>query len=131
MPYHLRLARPVSNLKQTISMYTRGLGLHVIGDFQDHEGFDGVMLGMVGMDYHFEFTHCHQSPVYPSPTHEDLIVFYIDDSEEWQGACDRMLDAGFKQASSFNPYWDARGLTFIDFDGYRVVLQNAAWQILK
>jgi len=25
------------------------------------------------------------------------------------------------------PYWDAHGRTFEDLDGYRVVLQNAAW----
>jgi YycE-like protein len=28
---------------------------------------------------------------------------------------------------SFNPYWDGNGCTFEDPDGYRVVLQNAAW----
>jgi hypothetical protein len=28
---------------------------------------------------------------------------------------------------SFNPYWDQHGKTFEDPDGYRVVLQNAAW----
>ncbi|WP_373995262.1 hypothetical protein [Pantoea agglomerans] len=29
---------------------------------------------------------------------------------------------------SLNPYWDQRGVTFIDRDGYRVVIQHAAWQ---
>jgi hypothetical protein len=28
---------------------------------------------------------------------------------------------------SFNPYWDARGRTYADHDGYRIVLQNAEW----
>ncbi|MFK3875082.1 hypothetical protein [Pantoea agglomerans] len=27
-----------------------------------------------------------------------------------------------------NPYWDQRGVTFIDRDGYRVVIQHAACQ---
>ncbi|WP_425025743.1 hypothetical protein [Pantoea agglomerans] len=27
-----------------------------------------------------------------------------------------------------NPYWDQRGATFIDRDGYRVVIQHADWQ---
>jgi len=38
-----------------------------------------------------------------------------------------MLAAGFRQVASFNPYWDRCGRTFEDFDGYRVVLQNAEW----
>jgi len=28
---------------------------------------------------------------------------------------------------SFNPYWDVRGKTFEDPDGYRIVIENAAW----
>jgi hypothetical protein len=29
--------------------------------------------------------------------------------------------------AAFNPYWDRDGVTFEDPDGYRIVLQNAAW----
>jgi hypothetical protein len=35
--------------------------------------------------------------------------------------------AGFEAVSSFNPYWNARGRSYQDPDGYRVVLQQAAW----
>ena len=28
---------------------------------------------------------------------------------------------------SHNPYWDVRGKTFEDLDGYRVVLEQAEW----
>jgi hypothetical protein len=38
-----------------------------------------------------------------------------------------MQDAGFAPVPSFNPYWDRQGATFEDPDGYRLVLQNAAW----
>jgi len=38
-----------------------------------------------------------------------------------------MLAAGFAPVASFNPYWDDRGRSFEDPDGYRVVLQRAAW----
>ncbi|WP_416171653.1 hypothetical protein [Haematobacter missouriensis] len=34
---------------------------------------------------------------------------------------------GHEPVPSFNPYWDRGGRTFEDPDGYRVVLQNAAW----
>lgn len=126
MTHHLRIARPVRNLARTTAMYCQGLGLRVIDRFENHAGFDGVMLGTAGAGYHFEFTHCRAHPVVPAPTDEDLLVFYIPAVSEWQAACAGMLAAGFKQVASFNPYWDIRGRTYEDPDGYRIVLQQAA-----
>jgi hypothetical protein len=108
-------------------MYCKGLGLRVIDSFENHEGFDGVMLGLPDASYHFEFTHCRDHPLVPAPTAEDLAVFYLPVLSEWRSACARMKAAGFKQVASFNPYWDLRGRTFEDPDGYRTVLQNAKW----
>jgi catechol 2,3-dioxygenase-like lactoylglutathione lyase family enzyme len=124
----IRIARPVSNLERAEAMYGEGLGLDVLGRFENHQGFDGVILGSAGLDYHFEFTFCRTHPVPPTPTGEDLVVFYLSDAEAWQAACVRMIDAGFRQVRSFNPYWDSHGRTFEDADGYRVVLQNADWK---
>src|SRR4051794_40023173 len=109
MSPHLRIARPVRDLEKTASMYCRGLGLRVIGRFEDHDGFNGVMLGLEGSGYHFEFTHNRIHSVVPSPTPEDLLVFYLPAAAEWQAACASMSAAGFKQVSSFNPYWKAHG----------------------
>jgi catechol 2,3-dioxygenase-like lactoylglutathione lyase family enzyme len=127
MQPHLRVARPVSNLARTVAMYCEGLGLRVLGCFEAHEGFDGAMLGRAGMQYHFEFTHCRTHPSAPTPTNEDLVVFYVPDVTAWQAACAAMMAAGFKQVTSFNPYWEVQGRTFVDPDGYRVVLQNSEW----
>ena len=127
MKSHLRVARPVTDIVRTRRMYCAGLELSVVGGFKDHDGFDGVMLGRAGMDYHFEFIVSHHHPVVPTPTGEDLVVFYLPDAAEWAAACARMTEAGFRKVPSLNPYWDVRGATFADHDGYRVVLQNAAW----
>lgn len=127
MTHHLRVARPVSDPGRTEAMYRRGLGLRVIGRFEDHRGFDGVMLGVPGSSYHFEFTRARAQAVDPAPTVEDLIVLYIPDEREWRALCADMLAAGFRVVESFNPYWGLRGRTYEDGDGYRVVLQNAAW----
>jgi hypothetical protein len=54
-------------------------------------------------------------------------VFYIPDAGRWPEAIGRMVGAGYEAVRSFNPYWDRVGRTFEDPDGYRVVLQNAAW----
>ncbi len=127
MSTHLRIARPVTDLEHTIAMYQAGLGLAELGRFADHDGFDGVMLGHRGASFHFEFTVSRTHPVRPSPTPEDLIVFYVPDAGEWERTCAAMLGAGFRQVRSFNPYWERQGRTYEDGDGYRVVVQQAAW----
>jgi catechol 2,3-dioxygenase-like lactoylglutathione lyase family enzyme len=123
----LRIARPVRDLPRSVTMYCQGLGLQVLGRFEDHDGFDGVMLGTPGAAFHFEFTHCRSRPIEPSPGLEDLSVFYLADRAEWQRACAAVQAAGFEPVASFNPYWETHGRTFRDADGYRFVLQNAAW----
>jgi len=128
MLHQLRVARPVSDLTRTATMYCQGLGLKIIDSFQDHEGFDGVMLGNEDLSYHFEFTYCRKQPMVPMPTHEDLLVFYIENLADWEGTCRSVKNAGFIWVPSFNPYWDIRGRTYEDRDRYRIVLQNDQWR---
>ena len=128
MNAHLRIARPVSDLTQSVRMYKQGLSMEELGSFMDHEGFDGVMLGHPDGAFHFEFTYCRRYPVAPASTAEDLLVFYVPQMESWDERCEAMLGAGFKEVESFNPYWARLGRTFEDRDGYRVVIQRAAWR---
>lgn len=123
----LRIAHPVTNLERSTTMYCNGLDLEIIGSFENHLGFDGVILGKNDLPYHFEMTYCKNHPVIPSPTKEDLIVLYISDLTEWQYRCKLLLDSGFILVESFNPYWTKHGKTFQDHDGYRIVLQNTRW----
>ena len=127
MRAHLRIVRPVSNLERSAVLYRSGLGLDELGRFSDHAGFDGIILGATGMDYHVEFTLCRAHPLRPTPTLEDLLVFYMPQAGDWRNACERMLDAGFDEVAPFNPYWQARGRTFRDHDLYHVVLERSAW----
>jgi len=128
MSVHLRLARPVRDLARSTDMYKRGLGFEVLGQFVDHQGFDGVMLGVAGADYHFEFTVCRDHPVSPTPTAEDLSVFYVPIDDEWAVRCAAMREAGFREVEPLNPYWVQNGRTFEDPDGYRVVIERANWR---
>lgn len=123
----LRVARPTDNLEALLPFYERGLGLAVLCRFEDHDGFDGVMLGREGAPYHFEFTHARGHRAGRAPTTENLLVFYFPDANEWEAAVRRMRDAGFEPVPASNPYWDRHGRTFEDPDGYRVVLQQAVW----
>jgi hypothetical protein len=124
----LRIARPVRDLEQATLMYCAGLELVRLGSFEDHAGFDGVMLGRPGLPWHLEFTHCRHHPVSPAPTADDLLVLYLPEPATWLAAYDRMERAGFERVVSFNPYWDACGRTFIDPDGYRTVICKKDWQ---
>jgi catechol 2,3-dioxygenase-like lactoylglutathione lyase family enzyme len=123
----VRVARPTDRLDEVIRFYTQGLGLTRLGSFEDHDGFDGVMLGVPGASYHLEFTRKRGHTVGRAPTEDHLLVFYLPDRREWEAAVNRMIAAGYVPVASFNPYWDRAGKAFEDPDGYRVVLQNAAW----
>ena len=123
----LRVARPTDHLEKVVRFYEEGLGLQRLGSFVDHDGFDGVMVGLPGTAYHLEFTRKRGHVAGPAPTQENLLIFYFPETVEWQEAVDRMRLAGYHSVPSFNPYWDRAGRTFEDPDGYRVVLQNGRW----
>ncbi|PCJ34583.1 MAG: glyoxalase [Moraxellaceae bacterium] len=123
----IRVARPTDNLNSIADMYQKGLGFNVLAKFEDHDGFDGIVLGFPGESYHIEFTHHKGTTVGHAPTRDNLLVFYIEKSDQWKQACLQAKSAGFKEVESYNPYWDVLGSTYEDIDGYRVVLQNGAW----
>ncbi|MDO7877097.1 VOC family protein [Hymenobacter sp. ASUV-10] len=125
----LRVARPTDNLPALLPFYCAGLGLQQLTAFTAHNGFDGIMLGHPQAPYHLEFTHQPGHRVGRAPTADNLLVFYLPDAAEWQAAVQRMVAAGFAPVPAYNPYWDQLGLTFEDSDGYRVVLQQAAWEL--
>ena len=125
----MRVARPTDNLNEISRMYQQGLGFSVLGQFENHDGFDGIILGHINHPYHLEFTHHRETKVGGAPTSDNLLIFYIENVRDWKNACVRMASAGFNIIPSYNPYWDKVGKTFEDTDGYRVVLQNAAWKL--
>ncbi len=124
---HLRVARPTDDLDALVRFYRDGLGFTVLGEFRDHDGFDGVMLGHPGAGYHLEFTRKEGHRAGKAPTEDHLLVFYLPDPAAWRRAVDRLARCGYEPVPAFNPYWDRQGRTFADPDGYRVVLQNAPW----
>ena len=123
----LRVARPTDRLDDVVRFYRDGLGFEIIAAFDDHDGFDGRMLGHPQAPWHLEFTQHRDHRAGHAPTQDNLLVFYLPDRAEWEEAAQRMRDNGYSPVVSFNPYWDRDGITFEDPDGYRVVLQNMAW----
>jgi hypothetical protein len=123
----IRIARPTDNLVKITAMYINGLGFKVLGEFKDHEGFSGSIIGHEKHNFHIEFTHHQGAVVGKAPTQDNLLVFYLPKETEWLASCALMEKAGFKLVISYNPYWELNGKTFEDLDGYRIVLQKSEW----
>lgn len=124
---HLRVARPTDRIEEVVAFYSNALGFEVLGQFKDHDGFDGIMLGHEGTGYHLEFTTKRGHISRPAPSQEQLLVFYLPDAPTWRAAVHRVESLGRSSVASFNPDWDRNGRTYEDPDSYRVVIQNAAW----
>uniref|UniRef100_UPI0035CC354F VOC family protein n=1 Tax=uncultured Sphingomonas sp. TaxID=158754 RepID=UPI0035CC354F len=123
----LRVARPTDDIEALLPFYRDGLGLEILYRFSGHDGFDGVMLGLPGAPYHFEFTRSHGHVAGRAPTQDNLLVFYLPEPAQWRDAIARMETSGFASVPPFNAYWDQLGRTFEDPDGYRIVIQQADW----
>lgn len=123
----LRVARPTNNLAALRHFYVEALGLRELYAFTDHDGFDGLMVGHPQAPYHSEFTRQAGHMVAGAPTAENLLVFYLPEHSVWEATVTQMQAHGYQPVPSHNAYWDRQGLTFEDSDGYRIVLQHAAW----
>jgi catechol 2,3-dioxygenase-like lactoylglutathione lyase family enzyme len=123
----LRVARPTNDLAALRAFYVEALGMSELYAFAEHDGFDGLMVGHPQAAYHLEFTRQAGHAAPPAPTAEHLLVFYYPERAAWEAAVARMQAGGYSPVPAHNPYWDRQGLTFADPDGYRVVLQQAAW----
>jgi catechol 2,3-dioxygenase-like lactoylglutathione lyase family enzyme len=105
-----------------IAFYTDGLGLQELGRFEGHAGYDGVLVGLPGSDYHLEFTrHADGSPG-PAPSTDNLLVLYLESKREAELVAARLDALGYPAVEPENPYWDGRSVTVADPDGWRVVL---------
>ncbi len=122
-----RTARPTNDLPALERFYGEGVGLTARSRFEDHAGFDGVILGHPGAPYHLELTRRRGHPVGRAPSRDHLLVLYRPEPGQWTAAVQGLLRAGLEPVPSENPYGEVSGWTFEDPDGYRVVLQRGAW----
>ena len=122
----VRVARPTERLEEVVRFYRDGLGLKVIGSFEGHAGYTGVMLGLPGHRYHLEFTTHEEGSPCASPTKDNLLVFYIPNEQAIEQLTKHLAGMGCFPVAPENPYWAAHGTTFEDPDGWRVVLMNTS-----
>jgi hypothetical protein len=58
-------------------------------------------------------------------TEDDLLVLYVDTLREVESTGARLAAAGVARVASPNPYWNRTGQTYLDPDGYRLVVAAA------
>ena len=118
-----RIARPVGDLERSTIFYRDVLGLRVLASFEGHSGYDGVFFALPG-GAELELTHGPSGPV-PS-SDEDLLVLYARDDADFRSVVERLTSAGAERLEAPNPYWNVWGATFLDPDGYRIVIATSA-----
>jgi catechol 2,3-dioxygenase-like lactoylglutathione lyase family enzyme len=118
----VRFARPTNALELAVPFYRDCLGLDELYRFDDHAGYDGVMLGLPGTTYHLEITQ-HADIDGTAATKENLLVLYLGSVSAVVPIVERFAAAGYYPVEAENPYWSTVGaVTFEDPDGWRVVL---------
>jgi catechol 2,3-dioxygenase-like lactoylglutathione lyase family enzyme len=130
-PSHLpvtqvRIARPTDRLEDVLAFYRDGLGLTEIWSFEGHAGYEGVMLGLPGVDYHLEFTRHENGSPGATPSKDNLLVLYLPAPGAVETVAARLERSGHQRVEPENPYWKANSITFEDPDGWRVVLVRGA-----
>ncbi|MGG1346045.1 VOC family protein [Bacillus subtilis] len=121
----IRIARPTGQLDEIIRFYEEGLCLKRIGEFSQHNGYDGVMFGLPHADYHLEFTQYEGGSTAPVPHPDSLLVFYVPNADELEAITSKLKHMGYQEVESENPYWSNGGVTIEDPDGWRVVFMNS------
>lgn len=118
----IRVARPTNQLAAVVRFYRDGLGLPVIGSFKNHSGYDGVMLGLPGRDYHLEFTQHASGAPCSMPSAENLLVLYVTNADQRQTLFENLASVGAEEVAPENHYWLDKSRTYADPDGWRVVI---------
>jgi catechol 2,3-dioxygenase-like lactoylglutathione lyase family enzyme len=120
-----RCARPSDRLGALRHFFVDALGCTLLGEFADHEGFDGLIVGDPSRAWQIEFVHQRGHLAVPVPSDEHLLVFYLPDRAARDARAAVLEAAGCTRRQPHNPYWSRHGVTFADPDGYHVVLAVA------
>ena len=121
-----RTARPTANLDRARAFYETTLGLPVLASFDDHDGYDGIILGLPDRNRQLELVHSSHSS--PSPTPEDQLVLYLGSADTVATISTHLEHQGYSKKRNPNPFWENDGaVAFADPDGYWLILSPERW----
>jgi len=117
----LRVARHTSQLPEIVSFYKNIIGLQELASFNDHEGYNGVFLGLAGLGWHLEFTTSESVPERTSDE-DDFLVFYVDTKADQDAIRNKCIEAGVPILTVKNPYWNKDRLVISDPDEIKLII---------
>jgi len=118
-----RLARHTNRIDEIIDFYTNALGFSILGNFEGHEGYDGVFIGTSGAGWHLEFTTTRE-PLIHKFDEDDLLVFYPETNGDYRDILTSLYNNEVAEEVPKNPYWQSNGKLFKDPDGYGVIISD-------
>lgn len=118
---NLRIARHVGDLDEMIYFYNTLLGMKILGEFENHSGYDGVFLGFENQNWHLEFTISNEKPNHKFDE-DDLMVFYLENDELKNRLINNLRKNNIKEVSPKNPYWKENGTLFLDPEGCGIII---------
>ena len=118
-----RFARHTNDLEHLSAFYIKVLGMEILGNFQNHNGYDGVFIGKKNENWHLEFTKSNEMIQF-NFGEEDILVFYPNTKSEYEHILGKINNFSIKIIESKNPYWNENGKMFLDPDGYRIIISD-------
>jgi hypothetical protein len=82
-----------------VGFYRDGIGLPQIGEFRDHEGYDGVFLALPGTGAHLELTAGGEHAG-PRSHPESLLVLYLGDRDAVASVVARLISIVLEVAAT-------------------------------
>ena len=119
----LRVARHTNRIEEIIDFYTNILGLEILGNFENHNNYNGVFIGKQNKDWHLEFTTTSEE-VYHFPDEDDCLVFYPKTNLEYDEIKSQLNSFKIEAIEPKNPYWKNNGISIKDPDGFFVIISH-------
>jgi hypothetical protein len=110
------------------ALYETVLGLSRLAQFEDHDGFSGVVLGFENGDWQLEIvTVSAPRRRLADEDAERGIVMYLS-AEEFHKVSRQVAGSGAQVVINKNPYWTRRGaITIRGYDGESIVIVQGPW----
>ena len=118
-----RYARHTQKIESLIYFYTSVLNFEILGKFENHDGYDGVFLGIKGENWHLEFTQNEEKP----QSHfdeDDALVLYPKTQETYEEILENLKKFEVPLLEPKNPYWRDKGVCFEDCDHYKIIISK-------
>ena len=115
-----RYARHTADLQKIEKFYTDIVGLEKLGDFENHENYNGLFLGYKNSNWHLEFTTSAVAPQNKFDE-DDSLVFYVNAEIELTTIKKRLTKKNLSLEEPTNPYWKKNGIMVADPDGFKII----------